>query len=98
MLRKLDERMSVEAAGKAKALAERTPTISGPSVPTDEATVRFVQAGLTELGIRAGGVDGLAGPRTASAIRSYREARKLPSGDGLDEALAGAIRRDLVNG
>ncbi len=47
----------------------------------DEPTVIYVQQSLNVLGIDAGPVDGIAGPRTRSAIREFESRAKL-AGDG----------------
>lgn len=47
----------------------------------DAPTVMYVQFTLNGLGYDAGPVDGLIGPRTRSAVDSYRQARGL-AGDG----------------
>jgi peptidoglycan hydrolase-like protein with peptidoglycan-binding domain len=50
------------------------PTRYAYSAPS---TVREIQTALKSLGYYSGGVDGIAGPKTASAIRSYQQQNGL---------------------
>lgn len=52
---------------------EATPAPApAPVAPKPDATVRTVQSLLAELGYDPGDVDGLTGPRTTSAVRTYQ--------------------------
>ncbi len=50
-----------------------------------EIGLRAAQVALTYLGIDAGGVDGMRGRRTRSAIAEYQTRKKLPATGELDE-------------
>ncbi|HTT08495.1 MAG TPA: peptidoglycan-binding domain-containing protein [Gammaproteobacteria bacterium] len=45
--------------------------------PVDSGTVRQIQSALKRLGLYDGQVDGVAGPRTQNAIRSYQQQNGL---------------------
>ncbi|RMD65169.1 MAG: peptidoglycan-binding protein [Alphaproteobacteria bacterium] len=62
------------AAGGGEGLAI-TPASYEPG--TDRATVARVQTALSELGYDPGPVDGILGPKTASAIRQYQREHNL---------------------
>jgi len=47
-------------------------------VNSDPYTVREVQSVLQRLGYYRGSVDGIAGPQTANAVRSYQQQHGLP--------------------
>ena len=47
--------------------------------PLDESSRRILQEGLTALGYDTGGVDGVFGRRTRSALRDYQKAQGLPA-------------------
>ena len=51
-----------------------------------------VQAGLRDSGFDPGPVDGVFGPRTREAIRSWQESRGLPASGWLDAAAAAELR------
>ena len=52
------------------------------SIGPDEATVKQVQTGLSELGYLPGPIDGTLGETTRQAIREFEGDRRLPvSGD-----------------
>ena len=46
-------------------------------VPADSGTVRQIQSALKRLGLYDGRVDGITGPQTQSAIRSYQQQNGL---------------------
>ena len=58
----------------------------------DRAARRQIQLGLRERGFDAGGADGLFGPRTRAAIRSWQSARDARPTGYLDGAAAEALR------
>lgn len=60
-----------QAAAPAPAAAPAQYAYSAPS------TVREIQSTLKSLGYYSGPVDGIAGPKTASAIRSYQQKNGL---------------------
>lgn len=62
-------------------------------LPTRE-TVEMVQARLHELGYQPGGIDGLMGPKTRSAIREFEDANGLPVDGVIDDRLRVALWRD----
>lgn len=53
------------------------------SIPADP-TVQRVQEVLSDLDLYTGSVDGIAGPKTRDAIRSYRRIIGLEPGDAID--------------
>ncbi len=59
---------------------------AGPATQGDPA-VREVQRVMSGLGIYGGAVDGLKGPVTRAAVRSYQETVGLPPTGEIDEAL-----------
>jgi|WetSurMetagenome_2_1015567.scaffolds.fasta_scaffold127709_2 hypothetical protein len=63
-------------------LAEQFHRFSSGSLPNLE--VRTAQAALLFLGFSPGKIDGLLGPRTKEAIRSFRISAGLPDGNDLD--------------
>ena len=54
--------------------------------------VRRAQLYLTYLGFAPGGVDGLHGKRSRSAVANFRETNGLGGGDRVDKALLDALR------
>lgn len=67
--------------------------------PTDlkllsKVDVEILQNGLNKLGYDAGGVDGLAGRKTRSALQSYQKDRDLPADGFPTHALLDRIRRE----
>jgi hypothetical protein len=63
-------------------LEQQFERFSSGSLPDLE--VRGAQAALFYLGFNPGRIDGILGPRTRKAIRSFRIAEGLPAGDELD--------------
>ena len=63
-------------------LAEQFERFAGGSVPNLE--MRTAQVALLFLGYGPGRIDGIVGPRTRAAIRSFRIAAGLPASDELD--------------
>ncbi len=63
-------------------LAEQYQRFASGSLPNLE--VRAAQAALLLLGHGPGKIDGVLGPRTRGALRSFRIAAGLPAGDDLD--------------
>ena len=53
---------------------------------------RLVQRGLALLGFSPGPADGVFGPRTRSAIRAYREQKRLAGGEYLTAELSEALQ------
>lgn len=62
-----------------------------PSPVTDKELIKRVQTGLALLKYQPGGADGIIGPLTAGAIRSFRADSGLPDGDFIDDALIAAL-------
>jgi hypothetical protein len=60
-----------------------------PQHPTPDPSVQAIQARLKALGFYAGAVDGLAGPRTRSAIAAFQRANGLP--------VDGSANRELLS-
>lgn len=70
--RSLDETMRLRAESDAKSFkARKNPRFE------DEPTVGYAQESLNRLGYDAGDVDGVMGPKTRKAIRSFQRANKL---------------------
>jgi peptidoglycan hydrolase-like protein with peptidoglycan-binding domain len=59
--------------------------------PGSRELVRQAQEALNALGFDPGAPDGLWGPRSRAAADAFRLAEGLPSGTGLDPALAAAL-------
>lgn len=53
-----------------------------PIIPAKAVDVRFAQQALSRLGYRIGAVDGLWGPRSATAIRAFESKLTLTSANG----------------
>lgn len=62
-----------------------------PSPVADKELIKRVQIGLELLKYQPGGADGIIGPLTAGAIRSFRADSGLPDGDFIDDALIAAL-------
>ena len=69
------------------------PTIAQPAL-TDAASIREVQAILTDLGYDSGPIDGIDGPLTHKAIHNYLVARGLAGTDEPTAALLVRLRSD----
>lgn len=63
-------------------LAEQFQRFASGSLPNLE--VRAAQAALLYLGFSPGKIDGVIGPRTRAALKSFRIAAGLPAGEELD--------------
>lgn len=94
-----------ESARRAGGLAgRRTESGSGSGISADSRIdpsrdaagqrlqTRFVQQALADLGFDPGPTDGLLGPKTAAAIRAFREDRGLGRGGAVDDALLRALQ------
>lgn len=53
-----------------------------PIVPSKAIDVRFAQEALSKIGYKIGPIDGLWGPRTATAIRDFESKQKILSAEG----------------
>lgn len=69
--------------------ANASPPLTRPS-----AEVREAQALLARLGYDAGAPDGIAGPRTQSAVLAYQAANTLPADGVVSAALLARLRQD----
>ena len=58
-------------------------------------TVRGIQSGLGRLGYDAGPADGMAGPKTRSAIRQYQERNQLLVDGQPSDALLAHIQKQI---
>lgn len=67
---------------------------SAGSVP--DLNVRAVQLYLTYLGYQPGPVDGVAGPRTLSALAAFQASRGLPSSTTIDAACVAQLTAALT--
>ena len=61
-----------------------------------KATIRSVQAGLKELGIYSGSLDGVAGPETEAAVTQFERAARLAVTGRADEALLDRLNHALT--
>jgi hypothetical protein len=59
--------------------------------PLPDLLARQAQVLLTFLGINPGGIDGVVGKRTRSAVVRFREEQGMPSSDTIDAALIAAL-------
>jgi hypothetical protein len=70
-----------------------SPSVSQPATGTTQMTdrdrVRRAQGMLNQLGYSAGPVDGIIGPRTREAVRSFQRAHGLP--------VDGRVTQDLIS-
>jgi hypothetical protein len=60
--------------------------------------VRTAQAFLTYLGFHPGGVDGMIGPRTRSALNEFQEQQGLPITNAVDDEVLARLRQVAVGG
>lgn len=65
------------------------------TIEVNRAIVREVQERLNVLNLGAGGVDGLMGNRTRSAIRKFQSAQGLPLSGEIDVTLLNALRSEV---
>jgi peptidoglycan hydrolase-like protein with peptidoglycan-binding domain len=77
---------------------ELTDCVRGPkgpervdAPPLSDALVLLVQHHLLDLGFDPGPIDGLIGPRTRAAVRTFASAQGLDSGERIDFALLRAL-------
>ena len=63
-----------------------------PGRPTSPNLVKATQKALNEEGYNAGAVDGLMGPKTRAAIRSYQEAKEMEQTGEIDRRLLISLR------
>ena len=63
--------------------------------PLPDIQVRQVQALLTFLGIDPGGIDGIAGKRTRSAVALFRQQNGMGESDAIDDSLIAILRAKL---
>ncbi|MCZ6722007.1 MAG: SEL1-like repeat protein, partial [Proteobacteria bacterium] len=88
-------RARAQAFREAAAAAAQEAALESPAVPrgADEfgLPVLAAQRALKQLGYYDGRVDGLAGPMTESAIRTFQRDLGLASDGGLSEAFFGAL-------
>lgn len=61
---------------------------------TDKRTVKQVQQALNDAGYSCGAPDGVAGKKTAAAIRQYRADNGLDAGDAIDDQLLADLGLD----
>jgi len=77
---------SIERLTGTGAASPRTSAPSSSSAGVPSGDVQKVQLILQEQGTYTGSVDGLLGPATREAVRSYQQAHNLPSSGELDRA------------
>lgn len=68
-----------------------SPPPSSPGDLAPDSITAFVQEGLASLGYDPGPADGIAGPKTFTAIRAFQKDQMLPVTGDISDALAGAI-------
>ena len=71
----------------------RPPTAPPPARPAADPLIEEIQALLAERGYRPGPTDGVAGGRTADAVRAYQKDAGLPETGIADEALRDALNQ-----
>lgn len=86
-------------AGGARSLKQPTAPAgpaanASPPLTRPSAEVREAQALLARLGFEAGAPDGIAGPRTRSAVLAYQAANTLPADGVVSAALLARLRQD----
>ena len=85
---------------KPKTAEVRQPEPEAPAIglksqeALDRKTVARAQRGLTDLGYQPGPVDGLMGPRTRTAIRTYQKSAGLPATGMLSRRLVERIEAE----
>lgn len=68
-----------------------------PSVAQDQDSVTLLQRQLARLGFYAGAIDGIAGPRTRSAVKAYQKTHPDLVSDGIaGPATQAALARDIA--
>jgi len=77
----LEEKLAEPALPPAPSIY-RADLITGPVIPvitesSGEATVKAIQEKLVSLGYDTGGIDGIDGPKTRSAVMLFQESRNL---------------------
>jgi hypothetical protein len=79
--------------GATTAAIEGQQVSSNPSTrsPSNVLTTRDAQQILARLGYNVGSIDGVIGPRTATAIRTFQRNRGLPQTGTLDAATSDAL-------
>ena len=70
-----------------RASGEVEPDATGSVPERGDATVRAVQAVLSDLSLYSGPIDGMAGPQTNAAVETYRRIVGLEPGNAIDSAL-----------
>jgi peptidoglycan hydrolase-like protein with peptidoglycan-binding domain len=66
-----------------------------PPISLSTAQVTELQTLLAQAGFDPGGVDGIWGPATQSALTAYQQAQSLPVGDPTEELLQ-SMRTSVV--
>ncbi|MCT4642164.1 MAG: peptidoglycan-binding protein [Bacteriovoracaceae bacterium] len=59
---------------------------------TDSVTVKKVQRALTAAGHNSGPIDGIVGPITTGALKSYQNAKKLDISGNIDVATVNSLK------
>ena len=75
------------------------PTTTVPVTAVSDARpsdLKVWQADLAAVGCYGGGIDGLLGPKTEAAIKSYQTARGLPVSGLLDASTEDALEKDVA--
>jgi len=66
-------------------------THEGTAQASDTETIRAAQQALNDKGYKAGTVDGVMGPHTAAAIKSFQQAQGLQQSGKLDSSTLAAL-------
>jgi membrane-bound lytic murein transglycosylase B len=82
------------ATSQRSASEMRSQTASSQPVNMSRGELRQVQQKLNEMGYDAGKVDGIWGPNTQAAVRSFQHAKGLQATGTLDEQTADALGVD----
>lgn len=93
----LERTMTSTQIADARTMARQWEASQGGS-PTVAFSVRNTQSALNALGYNAGPVDGIMGPSTRSAIRTYQSDRGLPVNGNVSRDLFDRIQADLGGG
>jgi hypothetical protein len=65
---------------------------ASPSTPLDSQAIREIQTRLQSLGLDPGPLDGIAGPRTQTAVKRYEQSKGREPTGNTDSTLLGELR------
>jgi localization factor PodJL len=87
----LELSLGIDTLYQEKARIEAFAPVGEPS-PSDPPAVEYVQRKLAELGYDPGPPDGVMGPRTVAAIKSFKEDRGMTPSQDLSETFVETVR------